>query len=336
MSIYNELYKIASANYGLQMKDPVFSAFDKLYSDPKFELLKTFIDNDYADVEDSLDDYFTARTIGRIIKCIITLYSFINGRKGYYAKHENPEPEETVDYWINILAHELVNASSEYTGDVLPVTGSGIVNGSKMRAAVYHLLDILQYGNSVSDEIHTIRINTSGYFLGRDANILTLYGNESGVGEQIIGTDNYFVNCYIDDMYNPMATPLLCTFTFEGPLYEGAYTTFYIPEETIATFGLNKFSLYKIWLEDTTTDVAVSFNATRTRYTPNVSDYIYAKYGTNNENIMTIKYNGTDKEIIMPTNFESVNDSLKIVGNTTFMGKGMKRVEIPEGVTRIE
>ena len=110
MNIIGELSEIAAAKYGLQLKDPIFKAFDKLVTDPKFELIKDLVDDDFADFDNAILSYQSNNTTTKTLRNILNLIYILNGRKGFEAKrmvgHVIPEKEHMA-YWIDMLGKEL-------------------------------------------------------------------------------------------------------------------------------------------------------------------------------------------------------------------------------------
>lgn len=333
MNIYDELNQIASAKYGLQLKDPIFNALDILIRDPKFELLDNVVDNDYKEIDDNMNLYYQHVELSYILRNLVDIFSILNGRKGFYSKKEEvTKPEETISYWINMLIEELMNSSTgqQYYDTVF--SGSGIVNGSRMRAAIYYILDILHYNKSVAKETHTLKFSSHGYILGKEISKVTVYGNEDGVGELLPGQQTYSVTIKVSQPLSIFYSTQEITLSgLSRPLYEGES---YIWELT--TPKLDSFQLYELELERFNADVEIDYSPLRDHYNPNVNDYIYEMYGEDNLNVRTLLYKGTDKRIIMPTHFESINDTLKSIGPYTFADSKIEAIIVPEGVEIIE
>ena len=174
MNVLPELGRIAAAQYGLQLKDPVFAAFDKLEQDSKFNLIKTEDVDDYAAFDAVMTRYFSDITTTNILRDFLELYSIINGRMGFYAKQENPQTEDNICYWVDMLIRELINSANGDSTYSLPTVGNGIVNGTKCRAAMYHILDILQSNSAVYGEEVTFSGSEPLYIYGRDLTTVTV------------------------------------------------------------------------------------------------------------------------------------------------------------------
>ena len=262
MNIIGELSEIAAAKYGLQLKDPIFKAFDKLVTDPKFELIKDLVDDDFADFDNALISYQTNNTTTKTLRNILNLIYILNGRKGYQAKrmvgHTIPEKEHMA-YWIDMLGKELLNSSNDNQNDGVAVRGSGVVNGVKMRAAIYHILDILQYDGSIYNDSWVVTLASPCCVFGRGVYRITINGTASGVGYLNPEDDKYYVDVTLRDMF--MVYGVNETYTIEigdEPLGEGDTVTFDIPN------GQNlAYSLYLLTVNNFNTDVQLFYIATK-------------------------------------------------------------------------
>ena len=160
MNILPELGEIAAAKYGLQMKDPMFRALDKLIQDPKFALIKNVLYDDVADFNTRMNYLFTTDKTGETLRMFLDAIGILNGRMGFYSRVENPEPKQNICYWINMLIEEIANAANNSINWTLPFYGSGIVNGQRFRAAIYYILDILGAQNAYYAETVSYKTNT--------------------------------------------------------------------------------------------------------------------------------------------------------------------------------
>ena len=143
MDILSDLSAIAAAKYGLQLKDPIFRAFDKLVQDPRFELHNTYIEDDYGEFNSKLIDFYDVNQTTKTLRDILDMVCILNGHFAKPTSRPVYEPKETIYYWIEMLTKELVNSGTGNDFDGIPEKGSGIVNGIKIRASIYHILDIL-------------------------------------------------------------------------------------------------------------------------------------------------------------------------------------------------
>ena len=339
MNILPELGEIAAAKYGLQMKDPIFRAFDKLIQDSKFELVKSAIEDDYADFDENMKQYFDNEKTGPVMKLFLNLMGIINGRKGYYSKVENPEPEQNICYWINMLIEELSHIASGMPTITMATNGDGIVNGQRFRAAMYYILDILGSSNPVSAETVSYKANTSCYIYGRELSSIKVYGNATGVGEQLTPGGYYYVVFKLYDMlsvdwetnYQLISNPV----GYEK-LYEGDSYTVRVPDNILtpqpSSIVYGPLGIYKLELQTFTTEIEPTFKLTREPiYESQDSDYVF----TSNESSSTsISYLNNKKRLLMPTTLGG--QPLTTVGNTTFGYSDVNTVIIPEGVTTIE
>lgn len=334
MRIDEEMYKIASANYGVDLKEPIFVAFDKLISESKFGLLRNFIDNDYAEIEENLSKYLNTKTTSKTLRTIMDLFMIFNGRKGFYCKQfigHRADPDDNLGLWMNMLAQELRNSGNGSAVDGISVRGNGIVNGSKVRCAIYHIFDILRYGEPIpwTDPIYS---NIVPYcILGRDIHYVQIWGTEDGVGYLNSQDNKYYIDVVITDLYKKDAPSVTITKLIgDSPLYTNQVTDIDLSGYSFP------YSLYDINVKEFTTEVTVSYNVLRDIHEPNPNDYIYEAYGPADLYIKTLYYIGTVKEVIMPEHFNNDSDSLVIIGSSTFADTDVERVYIPEGVTTIE
>ena len=237
---------------------------------------------------------------------------------------------------MNRLIEQFYHSSNGLDGTGSPATpGDGIVNGTRMRSAIYNMLDILQNNNSITKEEVSFKNNKICYIAGRDLTKLKVYGNTNGVGYLDTSDNKYYIDVLILPV-NQREGGTWGSFSHlltNGPLYEGDYVEIDLTAWTLPAFP---FDIYKIELKQFSTDVEIFYTATRDHYTPNVDDYIYETFGENNEYIKTLSYVGSDTELIIPEHFTSLNDTLKTLGEFTFYKTDVKRVGIPEGVETIE
>lgn len=332
MNILPELGKIAAAKYGLHMKDPMFRALDKLIQDPKFSLFKSAVYDDYAEFDNKMDDLFTNDRTGDVLRIFLDAIGILNGRMGFYSRVENPETEQNICYWINMLIEELANAANGSTSATLPFNGSGIVNGQRFRAAIYYILEILGAPNAFYAETVSYKTNTSCYFQGKELASIKVYGNAGGVGEQVTpGTGYYYV---VFKLYNMLSYhwetdyQLISAPIGNSPLYEGDEYTLTVPESVYCPF-----SIYKLELQHFSTDIELSFKLTRdTIYEATDSDFRYMSDETSSTTLSYI--NTTKKNLLVPDTLGGL--PLKTIGNTTFGYSDVGKVIIPEGVETIE
>lgn len=351
MSIYNELYQIAAAKYGLQLKDPIFAAFDKLIEDPKFDLSSTVVEDDYKLFDEIMSDYYSDNKTTKTLKNILLLYMTLNGRKGYYAKHVNGHgeyDEYNIAYFINMLGNELCNSNSGSDENGITERGNGIVNGSKIRSAVYYLLDILNYKFSVTNDQPVITLSTPCCIVGRDIDTVEIYGTTDGLGvfmrlEEFPTLDHpgkvvtgYGFYLVMTDIFTGEVIRKPIVFG-DNKLYKGESATcgyeMYTPIPV-------PFSCYRvsIALDDETTnyistDVTLKYNPIKERYVPSEDDFAYELY-LQNTAARTLFYKGDDTKVMIPETFETV--PTRSIGAFTFTGLNVTNVAIPDGVTEIE
>lgn len=334
MNILPELGEIAAAKYGLQMKDPMFRALDKLIQDPKFALIKNVLYDDVADFDKEMQWLFGDETTGETLRDFLDAVGILNGRKGYYSRVENPETEQNICYWINMLIEELANAANGSIFTTLPFVGSGIVNGQRFRAAIYYILDILGAPNAYYAETVSYKTNTRCYFQGKELSSIKVYGNANGVGEQVTpGTGYYYAGFKLYNMkslswetdYQLIILPI-----GSEPLYEGDEVTLNIPDSVYCPF-----SIYKLELQHFTTDIEPTFKLTRDNiYEATDEDFLYTIDASELSSTSLSYLNTTKKNLLVPDTLGG--KPLKTIGNTTFGYSDIKTVIIPEGVETIE
>lgn len=342
MDILRELGEISAAKYGLGLKDPIFSAFDKLGQEDKFEFIKNIIEDDYAEYDGIMNEYYNTNKTCKTIRNIFDLLTVLNGRKGYFAKHQDSHSmhydESNVGKWVNMLANELKNSGTGNPSDGIYDRGSGVVNGIKMRAAIYHLLDILQYSGSVTYPMPIVSGKSPLCILGRDIINVAVHGTEEGFGVRIDpNLDYYGAFIFVKNLYTGEEQ----RFGFyweDGPLTEGRTAYCDIPEGTVMPYALYEVNVgidFELTPETTIyTDIDVHYHAIREHYIPDISEYIYELFGPQNLKAKTIFYKGDSSRVIVPDTFET--GSLDIVGINTFAESSVEKVYIPDGVTSIE
>lgn len=351
MRIDNELYRIAAAKYGLQLKDPILAAFDKLSQNPKFELIDNIIENDYEDLYDTLNNYYNTNTTCKTLKHILEMFMIINGRKGFYARHrlEGHEQydESNVSKWVDMLAKELLNSGTGNINDGIYKRGSGIVNGSKIRAAIYYLLDILQF-DSVTNVTPFVNVTTPFCLIGRDITTVQVTGVGDGLGEYMSiyeaptldhpghTISGYWFYLILTDIFtgNVIKVPI---YIGDAPLY--AEDTAQVGYPLYAKIDI-PYGLYEVNIvnnEDSTdyisTEITITYNAIKEKYIPDINDYIYEKFGSSDALTRTIFYKGLSSKVIMPTDFD--DSTLTELSPTTFCNTSVENVVIPDGVTSI-
>ena len=259
MNILPELSAIAAAKYGLQLKDPIYKAFDKLVQDSRFELIKNPGVDDYAEFNDKLKTYANRNTTCTTIRYILILIQILNGRKGYYTKKttEPLEPRDTIFYWIDMLLKEFMNSGNGYSYDY-DTRGSGVVNGIKMRAAIYYILDILNCEDALYADAVTSGVMSSPYFfMGRDITQIVIHGTASGVGTLDTTDGKYYVDVEIYDILKDKTTTLnICL----GDSALGEGDTHTITSPTYSNYG---DSFYRVTVKDFNCDIETNYTLTR-------------------------------------------------------------------------
>lgn len=347
MRIDSELYQIAAAKYGLQLKDPIFAAFDKLIKDPKFELSSNVIENDYELYDEIMKDFYTDNKTTKTLKNILLLITTLNGRKGFYAKHMNGHGEYdkyNVGFYINMLGLELCNSSSGSEENGIAERGDGVVNGSKIRSAIYYLLDILNYKDSVTNDQPVITLSSPCCIVGRDIDTVEIYGTKEGFGimmtlEEFPTLDHpgksisgYGFDLVLTDIFTGEVIKKPIIFG-NKKLYEGEsalcgyemYTPIPVP-----------FSCYRVTIETddyVSTDVTLKYIPIKEKFIPSEDDFAYELY-LQNTSARTLFYKGDSAKVMIPETFENV--STRSIGAFTFTGLNVTNVAIPDGVTEIE
>ena len=281
MNILPELSAIAAAKYGLHLKDPIYKAFDKLIQDSRFGLIKNQAQDDYTEFDELMWAYSAYNTTCLTIRHILRLIEIINGRKGYYAKKTPLEPRDTIFYWINILINEYMNAGNGYSDNY--TRGSGIVNGIKMRAAIYYILDILNCENALfEDNVGNSVLPSPYYLMGREITQVIIHGTESGVGYLDSDDNQYYVDVEIKNLLSSSGSSITRTVLVgEDKLYEGETVTMYVGASTHLPY-----SFYSVTVKDFNCDVEPLYTFTRDdEYTPGA---VKEKSGTPPMTIYTV------------------------------------------------
>ena len=340
VSIGNEQYKIASAKYGIDLKEPIFSVFDKFSQDPKFNLLQSFMDDDYADFNTALNNYYEGYETCKTIRNIIDLISIINGRAAFFAKSMDSMghyDENRLPIWINMLAKELMKAGTNNASDGVYTTEIiGNVDGANLKKAIFNIFEILKVDSPAPFEHPIIDGEAPFYILGRDIAGVTVYGTDDGIG-QYLPLVGYQVVIEIRDVLHSW-TPMRCLLNVgDSPLYSGHSASYAFPEGTKHRFSLYEIKIVSKELPDkvyATPHIQVHYTATRDTATANPEDYIYELYGQSNLKARTMLYTGEDSAIIVPDRFDT--GYTEEIGMFTFSDTKVQRIYIPDGVTKIE
>lgn len=352
MRIDDELYRIAAAKYGLDLKDPIFAAFDKLYAYPKFGLIKGIIDDDFAEFDALMNDLYKENKTCKTLSDILKLFMTLNCRKGFFAKTGNGHgqfDESNYAKWIDMLGHELVNSGTGDPFDGVIERGNGVVNGSKIRAALYYLFDILQYNGSLTNEEPVVTFDSNCFIIGREINIIGIEGIAGGLGTYMTLTEYatldhpaktvsgygfylVMVNIFTGE---EIRKPIIIG---EDPLYEGEYAQ--VGYEMYTPIPV-PFGAYRVYIaedlhseENISTSITLTYNAIKEQYIPDVNDYIYEFYGSADAFARTLYYKGEDVRIVMPDIFET--KPLTDIGINTFADTNVEMVYIPDGVLSIQ
>lgn len=341
MNIYNELYQIAAAKYGLQLKDPIFAAFDKLSREERFELKNDFLNNDEELLNEALTKYFNDNTTTKTLKNFIDAFMTLNSRKGYYAKHGNGHgeyDESNVAKWIDMLGRELIKSSSGKAENEIHDRGNGIVSGSRIRAAIYYLLEILNYNASVTNTNPNARYTTSCCVLGQDINLVEVEGTEEGLGVYISSSEQSGYRFYIvlTNLFTGRMI-ILPVWLGENKLYKGEF-------KNVAVLPWDAqdipYSLYKVSIkedivhgEEIETNVQLTYNAIKEALLPKPEDFTYTTHYSGTAATIS-SYNGSDTKVMIPDTFGVAY--LDIIASGCFTGTSVKNVYIPDGVTEIE
>lgn len=339
-AIDHELYKIASAKYGIDLKEPIFSVFDKFSQDPKFNLLKDFMDDDYAELDKAINRYYKDNKTCKTIRNIIDIISIINGRAAFFAKSMDGMghyDENRLPKWINMLGKELINSGTKNALDGVYVNEViGKVNGARLRAAIYNIFDILKTPNPAPFENPIVNGEAPFYILGRDIAGIRVYGTEEGIG-QYLPLVGYQVVIELRDVLRRWTPTRHVLSVGDSPLYSGHSAEYVFPEGTKHQFSLYEIKIVSKELPDkvyATPEIQIHYTATRGKATANPEDYIYELYGQSNLKARTLLYTGTDTEVIVPELFET--GSTEEIGIFTFSDTDVERIYIPDGVTKIE
>lgn len=288
ISIFDELYKIASAGYGLGMKDPVLYAFDKLGTDPKFEFLKQGNIDDEEEFKSRLGYYFKNTTTCGVLTNVMKLTEILNGRKAFYGT-ELPsgsyfEPDKnSILYWVNMLAREVINSGNGLgTNNLFGIlyNGNGDTNGTKIRASIYYILEILSKSNLVSYEKPAISVTTPFCFLGRDIESIDIYGTEEGLGYLNTEDNKYYVDVYLKDYFSQIDDEtVIPVYVGETKLMDGNAVRYTIPSTYKFHYGLYEIKIKELIIEKNIT-IGIKYNATREVPSPYPNPEVYGTSDT--------------------------------------------------------
>ena len=346
MTICNELYEIASAYYGLQIKDPIYYALAKLVEDPKFELLQDMFNDDPDDFDKYLDYYFANNDTCQILANFMRMIWILNGRKAFYGPNEpvTPAPyvnvigKDTLMYWVSMLGEELMHCGNKqgagYNRFGIQWTGDGLINGSKIRAAMYYILEILSKSNNEVYEEPTIIANSPFCFFGKDIESVRIYGTEDGIGYLNPDDNHYYIDVTVKDVFGQDGIDKVNESINVGPakLGLGYFVDLDIPVGTSFSH-----SLYEVKVTEKdkaiNPEIMLSYNALRDITSANPEDYDYELYN-NNTLARTLLYKGNDEALAVPDRFDGA--PTRKLGPYTYAGKKIKKIYVVDGITTIE
>ena len=342
MTICNELYKIASAYYGLQIKDPIYYALAKLVEDPKFELLQDMFNDDPDDFDKYLDYYFANNDTCQILANFARMIYILNGRKAFYGPNEPTIPgveltDDNVLYWISMFGNELMHSgnksSSQFNAYGIAWTGDGLINGSKIRAAMYYILEILSKSNNEVYEEPTIVAKAPFCFFGKDFEEFLITGTADGIGYLNPDDNEYYIDFVVKDIFSYDTTetriPILLG---NQKLYDVATIRFTVPSGTTFSHSFYQISIMEKD-KDTEATIEFSYNALRDTTSANPEDYDYELYD-NNTRARTLLYKGNDEALAVPDKFEGA--PTRKLGPFTYYAKKIKKIYVIDGITTIE
>lgn len=343
MTICNELYEIASAYYGLQLKDPIYYALAKLVEDPKFGLLQDMFNDDPADFDTNLDYYFYNKNTCALLTNFSKMIYILNGRKAFYGPNEPEsiidEPDEdTVIYWISVLGNELMHSGNKMNAGIgrygITWEGDGQINGSRIRAAIFHILDILSRSNNVCYTEPTIMVESPFCFFGKDFDRVVLTGKKGTDMGYLNPEDNkYYIDVVIKDIFSENSNETRITKLIgDHKLEYGSILTCNFPSGT--SFG---HSFYQISVmekdKEVNSKMTLIYNALRDTVSANPDDYEYELYN-NNTLARTLLYKGSDEVLAVPEKFEGA--PTRKLGPFTYAGMKIKKIYVVDGIKVIE
>lgn len=342
MNIYRELSGIASAKYGLGLKDPIYYALAKLVEYSKFELLHDRFNDDVGDYDKYLDYLFYNNETCAILANFMRMIYILNGRKAFYAKTAPTElvvepGEDTILYWVNILGEELMHSgngrSSSYNAYGIVWEGDGQINGSKIRAAMYYILELLSK-DLVTYETPAIRVSSPFCFFGRDIEKIIISGTEDGIGYLNTSDNKYYIDVVIKDVFGLLQEEARESILIgDSKLYDSQELLYELPEGTYSSSSLYEVSIMEKD-KSVVTEIELYFTSLRdTIYESGDNDYVYSTDNVT-ETSTSLSYIGNKKRLITPTTLGTM--PLKTIGATTFGHSDVTTVVIQEGVTTIE
>lgn len=256
MEIHKELNQIASADYGLQLKDPIFAAYSKLITDPKFELVQNILVDDYAEFEETLRKFNINNALNKTIRNFLDLLVILNGRKGFIAKTGSAHPQGdatyNIAYWIDMLGKELINSGTGVYTDGVDERGSGVVNGSRMRAAMYHILDILQYKYSEFRDYQIVTFESPCCIIGRDMYDIGITATSEDIGYLNPDDNKYYVDVKVKNLWRFKDEQTITIEIGDEPLHKGSF----IHKECSPSMP---FSLYSISIDSFEGELTLSY-----------------------------------------------------------------------------
>ena len=324
MSILPELGKIAAARYGLDIKDAVYAAFDKLSQYTKFLLVGSGVDEDYNRFGELLARYSEDNTTAYVIRDFLELLVALNANTGFAATVENPEGPQHICYWMDMLIKELVHVANDSITYSLPLIGDGFIQGSRVKAAMYNVLNIVQSPRAIELNPVSYTGEVLYYIYGKNVKTFIIHGNEDGVGEMLDGDDFYSVTIIITDMLNEhLNYQTLKVNIGNDKLYTGDEFSVTVPDDIKTPFSIYKFSLEN----NIITDLTVIFTLARdTMYKANDSDFIFTDDLVDASKTKALFYIGSYNSLRMPKQLGGKD--VITLGNCTFMGTNVEEVKL--------
>lgn len=341
MNIYRELSEIASAKYGLGLKDAIYYALAKLVEYPKFELLHDMFNDDAGDYDNYLDYLFSNNETCEVLANFMRMIYILNGRKAFYAKTAPTElvvepGKDTILYWVNMLGEELMHSGNgkytSFNAYGIVWEGDGQINGAKIRAAMYYILELLSK-DLVTYETPAIRVSSPFCFFGRDFERVIISGTEDGIGYLNTSDNKYYIDVVIKDVFGLSQEEARESILIgDTKLYDSQELLYEIPEGTYSSSSLYEISIMEKD-KSVVTEIEISYNALRETTSANPEDYDYELYN-NNTLARTLLYKGNDEALAVPDRFDGA--PTRKLGPFTYAGKKIKKIYVIDGITTIE
>ena len=303
--------------------------------------IQSLVNDDTGDYDKYLDYLFSNNETCEVLANFMRMIYILNGRKAFYAKTAPTElvvepGKDTILYWVNMLGEELMHSGNgkytSFNAYGIVWEGDGQINGSKIRAAMYYILELLSK-DLVTYENPAIRVSSPFCFFGRDFERVIISGTEDGIGYLNTFDNKYYIDVVIKDVFGLSQEEARESILIgDSKLYDSQELLYEIPEGTYSSSSLYEISIMEKD-KSVVTEIELNYNALRETTSANPEDYDYELYD-NNTLARTLLYKGNDEALAVPERFDGA--PTRKLGPFTYYAKKIKKIYVIDGITTIE